>query len=70
MSEELNPVTRDLALKMAEVMVEEIRNNPAFGTPWMDERQAADYLGLKQRGLQNHRRLGTGPRHYMPAGLM
>lgn len=70
MSEELNPTTRELALKMGEVVVQEIRDNPAFGSPWMNEEQAAAYLGLHQRGMQNHRREGTGPKSYKPAGLV
>lgn len=68
MSEELNPVTDNVARQMAEVIIQEIRDNPAFGSPWMDERQAAAYLGMKQRGMQNHRRKGTGPKAYMPGG--
>ena len=27
----------------------------------LDCRVAGEYLGLKKRGMQNHRRLGTGP---------
>ena len=46
MTEELNPVTRNLARQMALVVIEEIRDNPAFGSPWMNEKQAAAYLGL------------------------
>ena len=70
MSEELNPVTRNLAQQIAEVIVREIHSSPAFGSPWMNEAQAAAYLGMKQRGLQNHRAQGTGPKSYMPAGLI
>ena len=70
MTEELNPVTRNLARQMAHVMVQEMRDNPAFGSPWMNEAQAAAYLGLKQRGMQTHRREGTGPKSYMPAGMI
>ena len=69
MSDPLNSVTEDLAKQIAAFMMREIRENPAFDTPWLDEVGAALYLGLKTRGMQNHRRQRTGPR-YHKAGVV
>ena len=70
MSETMNPVTANVARQIAEIIIECIRSEKALASPWMDETQAAAYLGFKPRGLQGYRRKGGGPKWYMPGGLI
>ena len=69
MSETLNPVMQELARQVGAFVIREIRSGPQFDTPWMTDEQAGEYLGLKKRGMQNHRRLGTGPK-WCKAGVV
>ena len=62
MSETLNPIVENMARQIAEAVMEYIRTGPRVDTPWMNEVQAGAYLQLLPRGMQNHRRQGTGPK--------
>ena len=77
MSETLNPIMQDMARQIAKAVieqvsaaVEEMRAEPPVATPWMKEAEAAAYLGVKPRGIQTHRRHGTGPNYCMPGGVI
>ena len=71
MSESLNPILEKVAGDLAASIMKHIRAiGPQFDSPWMKEATAAEYLCMKQRGLQNHRRQGTGPRYCLPGGVI
>ena len=64
------PILEDLARDLGKAILREIRENPLVDSPWMKEATAAEYLSMKQRGMQNHRRMGTGPKWCMPGGVI
>jgi len=53
-----------LADHVAEIVAQYIRANPPIPTPWFAPEDAAAYLRLTPRGLEDMRGKGTGPRYH------
>jgi hypothetical protein len=53
-----------IAGHVASIVTEHIRANPPIATPWLDPEDAAAYLRLTVRGLEDMRGKGTGPRFH------
>jgi hypothetical protein len=50
--------------RIAEQVLEYLRHNPLAGTPWRNPEDAARYLSLTRRGLEDMRGRGTGPKFH------
>lgn len=53
-----------LAGLIANQVIEYLRHDPLAHTPWRDTEDAAHYLSLTRRGLEDMRARGTGPKFY------
>lgn len=53
-----------IAGHVAEIVAEYIRSNPPIPTPWLAPEDAAAYLRLTVRGLEDMRSKGTGPKYH------
>lgn len=49
---------------VAEIVTDYLRANPPVATPWLAPDDAAAYLRLTVRGLEDMRGKGTGPRYH------
>ena len=64
MSNELPTPTEALARLIAEQVVQRLRGELARVSPWFTPDDAATYLSLTKRGLEDMRRQSTGPRFH------
>jgi hypothetical protein len=53
-----------LADHVAEIVTQHLRSNPPVPTPWLAPEDAAAYLRLTVRGLEDMRAKGSGPRFH------
>lgn len=53
-----------LADHVAEIVTQHLRSNPPVPTPWFAPEDAAAYLRLTVRGLEDMRAKGTGPKYH------
>lgn len=53
-----------IAGHVAEIVTERLRADPPILSPWFAPDDAATYLGLSVRGLEDMRAKGTGPRFH------
>jgi len=53
-----------IADHVAEIVTQYIRENPPISTPWLAPEDAAAYLRLTVRGLEDMRAKGTGPKYH------
>lgn len=53
-----------IAGHVAEIVTAHLRANPPVPTPWLAPEDAAAYLRLTVRGLEDMRGKGTGPRFH------
>ena len=53
-----------LADHVAEIVTQHLRSNPPVPTPWFAPEDAAAYLRLTVRGLEDMRAKGTGPKFH------
>ena len=53
-----------IAGHVAEIVTEYIRSNPPVPTPWFAPEDAAAYLRLTVRGLEDMRAKGSGPKFH------
>lgn len=64
MSVEVDESWTRLADYVAGIVSGHIRENPPVATPWLAPDDAASYLRLTVRGLEDMRGKGTGPRYH------
>lgn len=64
MSAEVDESWTRLADYVAGIVSVQMRANPPIATPWMAPDDAAAYLRLTVRGLEDMRGKGTGPRFH------
>jgi len=53
-----------LADYVADIVNQRLRTNPPVPTPWLAPEDAAAYLRLTVRGLEDMRAKGTGPKYH------
>ncbi len=59
---ELDPTMVRLARHVAQEVLAELAERPVVAKRWLDQRQAATYLGIGDRALETMRRERRGPR--------
>lgn len=52
------------AAKIADEVVQRLRDDPLKFTPWRDPDDAARYLSLTRRGMEDMRARGVGPKFH------
>lgn len=57
----------DLVRQSAVEVVAELIHNHYIPSPWLDRHQAAAYMGIKARGLDQMRKEGTAPESKRPS---
>ena len=66
----MNPLHADLAREIAVAVAQVLREQPAIGSQWLTQAEAANYLRIQPSGLVTHRRLRTGQKYCKPSGLV
>lgn len=60
--EPVAPAADPVAARIAEQIIRHLQAEPLTATPWRTPEDAASYLSLTLRGLEDMRAKGTGPR--------
>ena len=63
----LDPHFVEMAALVADEVCRRLYDGVALVSPWLDPEECAEYLGLTERGLENYRRTGGGPKFDRPA---
>lgn len=64
MEKETIALTHEAVRAIAEQIAGHLASQARHPSPWFTPRDAADYVGLKVRGLEDMRMRGTGPKFH------